>query len=142
VENLNQDLILLNNALKTLNDVLALQEDPSLNHRPNVLLSIEDSIIKRFEYSYECFWKFLKKYLEKIHHVEEINSPKKVFRASVKVTLCTFEEGATLVDMADNRNETAHTYNITTSRAVLLNVPMYYEIMLLIANRIAKELSE
>ena len=51
---------------------------------PEFDLAAEDSIIQRFEYTYESFWKFLKKYLELIRNAENVNSPKNVFRACVK----------------------------------------------------------
>ena len=63
MEKLKLDLEQLNKALKTLNDSFAiLQEAQKMKHQ-GFIDAAKDSIIQRFEYSYEQFWKFLKKYL-------------------------------------------------------------------------------
>ena len=74
-----------------------------------------------------------------IHHAEDINSSKKTFRACVKAEVCTLEEGEVLIDMADDRNETVHTYSVEASRIILADVPRYYSIMIAIIKRLQKE---
>ena len=84
MEKLKLDLEQLNKALKTLNDSFAiLQEAQEMKHQ-GFIDAAKDSIIQRFEYSYEQFWKFLKKYLELVHHVENMHSSRRVFYATVK----------------------------------------------------------
>lgn len=76
-------------ALKTLKasfDIAQLAEE---ENREGFILAAQDSMIQRFEYSYDSFWKFLKRYLEREFESEDINSPKKVFRECVKNGICT-----------------------------------------------------
>lgn len=51
----------------------------------------------------------IKRYLETIRHIDDIKSPKKVFRAAVKAELFSEQEGAVCLNMANGRNETSHT---------------------------------
>lgn len=132
MERLKLDYCQLNKAIKTLqkgfNIAIRLQQFEDVDFD----LVAEDSIIKRFEYTYETFWKFLKRYLETAHKLEDINSPKKVFRACVKTEVCTPEQGDILIDMSDDRNETSHSYNIEASRIILVDIPRYCEVMVTI----------
>lgn len=139
MEKLKLDLVQLKKALKTLEDSLNLQQEVSAMDNKKILLAAEDSIIQRFEYSYESFWKFLRKYLELIHHLKDIDSSKKVFRACVKVGLCTLKEGNIFVNMANGRNETSHTYSIETSRVILSVVPQYYSAMIAVVKQFEVE---
>ncbi len=135
MEKLKLDLEQLNKALKTLNDSFSiLQEAQAMGHQ-GFIDAAKDSIIQRFEYSYEQFWKFLKKYLETVYHLEDIHSSRRVFHAAVKIELCTPDEGDVFIDMADDRNETSHTYSVEASRIVLADVPRYYSAMIIVVQR-------
>ncbi len=135
MEKLKLDLKQLNKALKTLNDSFAvLQEAQAMGHQ-GFIDAAKDSIIQRFEYSYEQFWKFLKKYLELVNHLEDMHSSRRVFHASVKTEICTSDEGDIFLDMADDRNETSHTYSVEASRIILSDVPRYYSAMMIVVQR-------
>lgn len=134
MERLKQDLVQLNKAIKTLNDALIHQQEVSTMDSQGIKLAAEDSIIKRFEYTYESFWKFLKKYLEKIKQEQDINSPRKVFYAAV--------EGDIFLDMIDDRNETSHTYNIEAARIIISDVPRYYSAMMVVVQRFNQEFQD
>lgn len=138
MERLKQDLVQLNKAIKTLESALILQQEVVKTSNQAIILAAEDSIIKRFEYTYESFWKFLKKYLEEINQAQEINSPRKVFYATVRLAVCTPDEGDIFLDMLDDRNETAHTYNIEAARIILSDVPRYYSTMAGVTERFNK----
>lgn len=140
MERLKLDFVQLNKALKTLENSFDVAQKIAAMGNAEFLLAAQDSIIQRFEYSYEGFWKFLKKYLEQMHHFEDLNSPRKVFRASVKAEICTLEEGNTFIDMADSRNGTSHAYSIEVSRFVLSVVPHYYGAMIAVVHRLDAEL--
>lgn len=135
MERLKQDLVQLNKAIKTLESALILQQEVSKIANEAIKLAAEDSIIKRFEYTYESFWKFLKKYLERVKQEQDINSPRKVFYAAVKLEICTSDEGDIFLDMIDDRNETAHTYNIEAARIIISDVPRYYSAMMDVIQR-------
>lgn len=139
MERLTQDLVQLNKAIKTLESALILQQEVGKTGNQAIMLAAQDSIIKRFEYTYESFWKFLKKYLEAVKQEEEINSPRKVFYATVRLAVCTSDEGDIFLDMLDDRNETSHTYNIEAARIILSDVPRYYSAMAGVIERFNKE---
>ncbi len=136
MEKLKLDLVQLNKALKTLNDSFSvLQEAQEMKHQ-GFIDAAKDSIIQRFEYSYERFWKFLKKFLEIVYHVEDMHSSRKVFYATVKMEICTSDEGDIFLDMADDRNETSHTYSVEASRVILADIPRYYVAMIVVVQRL------
>lgn len=101
-----------------------------------LVLAAEDSCIQRFEYTFDSFWKTVKSYLERKFNLVDINSPKSVFRASIKHTLCTEEIGEMLINMADDRNSTTHRYDIVQTREILNSLPAYCECMQTILNAI------
>lgn len=138
MERLELDYIQLTKALNSLNDALALQGESLVISRKDLLLAAEDSTIKRFEYSYDSFWKYLKRYLSLVHKMQDVNSPKKVFLACVSLGICSLDEGSIFIDMADSRNETSHTYNIEASRLILSFIPRYHATMLAVVERIGQ----
>ncbi len=139
MEKLTLDLEQLNKALKTLHDSFAiLQEAQAMGHQ-GFIDAAKDSIIQRFEYSYEQFWKFLKKYLELVHHLDDLHSSRRVFYASVKVEVCAPDEGDIFLDMADDRNETSHTYSVEASRIILSDIPRYYSAMIIVVQRFKRK---
>ena len=69
-----------------------------------------DSVIKRFEYTFELCWKTAKVMLTDRFGVD-IFSPKGVFRELRKNYLLTDEEAEMFLKATDDRNEIIHTYN-------------------------------
>jgi len=137
LEKLKLSLDLLKKILDTLNDGFNVLEEAKATNSKTLILAAQDSIIQRFEYSFESFWKFFKRYLLVVFDIQDVNSPKKVFRACVKLQLYSEEEGEILIDMADDRNETTHSYSIEKVRIILTDVPLYYETMMSILIRIS-----
>ncbi len=83
-----------------------------------------DALIQRFEFSFELLWKCAKEYL----YVEEgidAASPKKVIRCCRELGL--LDEGQTqeVLQMADDRNLTTHTYDETFAQAVVERIRHY-----------------
>ena len=134
-----------NSALKTLSalarvlnsvDRVNAMQDPELEE------FICDAVIKRFEFSYEAFWKFLKKILEITYELDSVNSPRSVFKAYVKLELCSEEEGQLLINMADSRNVTTHEYDEESVAEICVNVAQYYDCMIKIVERVKQDLEE
>jgi nucleotidyltransferase substrate binding protein (TIGR01987 family) len=142
MENLKLDLKRLNKALKTLEDSFVVMQEAEKTGNLGFVAAAEDSTIQRFEYSYEMFWKVLKRYLEVMHHLEDIHSSRRVFHASVKTELCTSDEGDVFLDMADDRNETSHTYSVEASRVILSDIPRYYSAMIAVVKRLNEKLEK
>jgi len=89
----------------------------------------QDSTIQRFEYCFDGFWKFLKKYLLYHHNVENLNSPRVVFQACVKQGICSEREGEQLIAMIDDRNETTHNYDADRVRKIFPHIENYYRLI-------------
>jgi nucleotidyltransferase substrate binding protein (TIGR01987 family) len=92
------------------------------------ILAYRDSVIKRFEFSYDLTWKFLKTYLEITFSITAL-SPKKVFRECFDQNILDEQETQQFLDMVDDRNLTAHTYSEDMSEQISLRIISYYETM-------------
>lgn len=71
-----------------------------------------DAIIKRFELCYDLLWKYCKTYLM-TYHQTDIPSPKKVFSEMYQKKVISREDADILLEIADVRNLTVHTYDET-----------------------------
>ncbi len=91
--------------------------------------ALRDSIIKKFEYTFELSWKTIKAYLEEEGY-EEITSPKKVLKQAFESNIIIDEE--VWSNMLEARNSTSHTYD--EKKAI------YYEDV--IKNQYIKKLDE
>lgn len=86
---------------------------------------LRDSVIKRFEYSFELCWKTFKLFLFEQYGVDAFSS-KKVFRELRRNQLVNDEETNLLLKMADDRNEIIHTYNENFSNELYEAVAINY----------------
>lgn len=111
MERLKESLFYLDKALQTLDDSFEVVEIAKQIGNDKLLQATYDSMIQRFEYCYENFWKFLKLYLKIMYDLDEIHSPKGIFREWVKIKLCTEHQGEILIKIAQARNETSHGYS-------------------------------
>ncbi len=91
--------------------------------------ALRDSIIKKFEYTFELSWKTIKAYLEEEGY-EEMSSPRKVLKQAFESNIIADEE--VWSNMLEARNSTAHTYD--EEKAI------YYEDV--IKNKYIKKLDE
>jgi nucleotidyltransferase substrate binding protein (TIGR01987 family) len=89
-------------ALDRLTDIVNLQHQRALNEYER------DSLIKRFEFTYEMAWKLMMSY-EKENGVISISGSKDVVRHAYQMTL--IENGEAWMDMIDTRNRTSHLYD-------------------------------
>jgi nucleotidyltransferase substrate binding protein (TIGR01987 family) len=121
-------------ALKSLE--ISIHEFNELNTIDRYHEIVRDSVIKRFEYSIDIFWKLLKEYLEEKLGMMPPAAPKGVFKAAVDAQIISIEEEIELRLLIENRNLTSHTYNIDLAEAVAQLVPKHYKIMQAIAIRL------
>ena len=91
--------------------------------------ALRDSIIKKFEYTFELSWKTIKAYLEEEGY-EEMSSPRKVLKQAFESNIISDEE--VWSNMLEARNSTAHTYD--EEKAI------YYEDV--IKNKYVKKIDE
>ena len=86
---------------------------------------VRDSAIKRFEICFDLTWKTLKAYLEEKHNVQCF-SPKTCFREAYNKEVLKDYDSFWL-DLADLRNETAHTYKEPVAEKVYALLPKALE---------------
>lgn len=88
----------------------ALAHLDELAGRASLSLLERDAAIQRFEYSFEAVWKAAQLYLSDAHGLLA-GSPKQTARLSLQVGVFTESEARAALRMADDRNQTVHTYN-------------------------------
>lgn len=118
MERLNLKLTDTRKALITLKEIL---NEP-------YSLYIRDATIKRFEYTFEAFWKYFKEYL-KVKKGAIVAFPKDCFREILPLGICSEDEVAMLLEMTDSRNETTHTYKEEVANKIYSKIKGYAELM-------------
>lgn len=89
-------------ALDRLGDVVQMSRRCTLNEYER------DSLIKRFEFSYEMAWKLMMSY-EKDNGIDQLLGSRDVIRRAVSMSL--IDNGEAWMDMIDVRNRTSHVYD-------------------------------
>ncbi len=100
---------------------------------------VRDSLIQRFEYSFEACWKLLKQLLEEKFSIRTTGTTN-IFREAASTQLITEEELAILLDMIHDRNQTSHTYKEEIAEEIAKDIPQYFNTMTKIAERLAKNI--
>jgi len=90
------------------------------------LSELEDQgLIKAFEFTHELAWKMLKDFLESRGN-KDIYGSKDAVRESFRLGLV--DNGELWMEMIENRNQTAHTYNLEIAKKIVnAIVHKYYE---------------
>lgn len=81
-----------------------------------------DAAIQRFEYSVEAIWKVARHYLLEREGIDRA-SPKSVARACHEVGLLDSDATSHALEMVDDRNLTAHTYNEALAQRIFGRLP-------------------
>jgi len=89
---------------------------------------VRDAAIQRFEYTFEAVWKAVQLYLRDREGLEQ-GSPKGVVRSSLLVGLLSEAEARLAMQMVDDRNLTAHTYNEDLAKRIFSNLSAYANLM-------------
>ena len=97
-------------ALGRLSKIVDLKRERQLNEFE------EDSVIKRFEFTYEMAWKLMMSY-EKSNGVLQLMGSKDVVRNAISMSL--IENGEAWMDMIDARNKTSHLYDEGMAKDVI-----------------------
>lgn len=120
--------------LATLQESLQILEGPERQQIYNV---VRDSVIQRFEYSIDTFWKFLKIYLQDRQQVSFVLiTPRAILKEAFNAGLLTETEFKTLVQSVSDRNLTSHTYNEELAQQIVKNISEYYVVMSQVIDRI------
>ncbi len=106
------------------NTLLRCYKDFEANKGSSLLEYIEDSCVKRFEYTLETAWKLMKKILIKKYGKDEkeltINN---IFRLMEGFGYS--KDWLSWKDYYQKRNNTAHEYNLEKSRALIAIIPNF-----------------
>lgn len=85
-----------------------------------------DSVVQRFEYSVDLFWKYLKTYLEQAHVLIDIKVPGEIIRTAKTSGLISADEAETILTMIKSRNMTSHIYVEEFADFLAKEIPKYY----------------
>lgn len=122
-------------ALNTLD--IAIKKFTSMHHGTEDYLIVRDSVIQRFEYSTDSFWKFLKIYLEVVQKVPiESSSPRSILKLALFSKIITEHELNVLLQSLSDRNLTSHSYNEEVAEMIQSQIPLYYVTMKEVVERI------
>jgi nucleotidyltransferase substrate binding protein (TIGR01987 family) len=100
--------------------------------------AFRDSVIKRFELSYDLLWKYLREYVG-ISQGMYADSPRKVFDLCFQYEISNEDEGQLLFNMIKSRNLTTHTYDVDLANEMSEKVADYYQVMQAIIVRISPD---
>ena len=86
---------------------------------------VRDSVIQRFEFSFELAWKTLQLYLE--HQGLEAGSPRQALKGAFAQGIIPNEDEADVcLKMLDDRNLTTHTYHQDLAKSIYRRIAMTY----------------
>jgi nucleotidyltransferase substrate binding protein (TIGR01987 family) len=89
-----------------------------------------ESLIQRFEYTIDTFWKFTKLYMQDYQKLTvDIMSPRSVLRAAVEANLISPTELKQLLDAVTDRNLSSHAYNEEIAQQIAERIPHHYSII-------------
>ena len=131
-ENLTSALIKLEEAIDHFEYAKKSDAEDALSYmnREALIESLRDSLIQRFEFCVDLFWKYLKKYLVIVIKITpEFGGPKPTIRESCKVRMISEVDAEKIIQMLDNRNLTSHTYKEEFADRLSAIIPEYFKIM-------------
>jgi nucleotidyltransferase substrate binding protein (TIGR01987 family) len=102
---------------------------------------IRDSVIQRFEYSIDRFWKYLMVYLEwqGISVPVMDRSPRAIIRLARDSSTVSSKEFGLLFGAIEDRNRTSHAYDAELAETIADKIYQYYETLNTIIKRLKVE---
>jgi nucleotidyltransferase substrate binding protein (TIGR01987 family) len=145
---INKNIELFLDALQTLKDGIDLfyEYEDILDKHPSeknekLFKSMRDSLIQRFEYTVDLFWRLTKAYMIEIEKIDVlVQSPRGIIREAVKAKVFSEEEGDECMDMVEARNKTSHTYLEVMADEIAHAIPIYYDLLNEMNHRIQEAL--
>lgn len=119
MERYRERLAVARRALDTLDEVVAVTAPSRI---------VRDAGIQRFEYTLEAVWKAAQGYLREREGID-VGSPKGVVRACKQSGLLDEADASLALQMIDDRNRTAHTYNEAVAQMIFDRLPQYARLM-------------
>lgn len=106
------------NAIKRLNEANVLYKKDIHNS------TYQDSLIKRYEFTFELAWKTLRDFIIEQGYKIEVASPKKVIAFAYQEGFIANEQ--IWLDMLDSRNDTSHNYGQDLSEKAAEEISLKY----------------
>jgi len=122
------------NALATLQESLqAIKKTKELaqcaNQDPDTVYKIfRDSMVKRFEYTFDTNWKYVGEYLETEGRTIQPKTPKSIYRECLKAKIITDADVRLALEMVDHRNLTTHAYDEAVVEEICKRIPEYAQL--------------
>ncbi len=138
MEKLSQKYKTAKQSLETLEESVKRLESGNSANDESLEKMIRDSAIKRFEYTLDVTWKYLKLYIKDKFGIEE-NSPKSVFRACLTNKILTEEQTTQAIEMVNDRNLATHTYNQELAENIAQELGDYQNLLKIILEKTAKQ---
>lgn len=88
-----------------------------------------DSMIQRFEYSIDIFWKALKAYFESKKVFNGLAVPSEVIRTAFSTGLISEDEAEVILDMLKSRNQTSHIHVEEVAELLAGRIPIYHKLL-------------
>jgi len=102
--------------------------NPEYVDKERVYRTYGDSLIRRFEFNIDLFWKYLKRYLEEeLKQTVKISGPKPIVREACKAKLITEDDAEKIIQIIEERNNSSHIYKEEIADQISNKISEYYE---------------
>lgn len=95
----------------------------------NIYKTFRDSLIQRFEYTFDLAWKYVSEFLESEGKKIDLKTPKNIFRECLAANLLSSDEVRLGIQMVDHRNLTTHGYDELLIESISKQIPEYYKLL-------------
>lgn len=111
-------------------DLIPVDAFPAILDKERLERSLRDSLIQRFEFCVELFWKYIKRYEEEVLELAlDVNTPRFVITAACNAKIISEVDAEMLLEMLRGRNVTSHLYKEEVAEQLSAKIPYYYVIM-------------
>jgi len=143
MKNLQDKKTIMAHGLRSLSESIKLFDEYKsvFTHDPvqknkQLLMSVRDSMIYRFKYNVDFFWKVIELLLEEQGIIAFATSPRGILREAIRARLLSESEGELCMKMIESCNKTSHAYHQLTAEKIAYQIPGYYELIENIVDRL------
>lgn len=134
--NLDKALVGLKEATEDLKTIHALSLPTCGPFQTQMLRTrFSDSVIKRFNYTFEGLWEYLQNYYNYELGITDAYGPKQLIRAGCLVRIISEEEGSLLMEMTECRAQTFYGYGKEPTEILSGKIVQYYPVLERIVKR-------
>lgn len=99
-----------------------------------------DSLVQRFEYTFDTTWKYISEYLQHGGYQLTMKSPKAIFRECFKARILSEEETRCALEMVGDRNLTTHGYDEDLIEETSKKIVTYAQLLSVLLQRTKDDL--